>query len=88
MALFLCLKSKEEYIMAVYKRGAKGVFYMNFSINGQRVFKSTGKFTKKEAKQAEANEKQKMLNEVTKTPQERNANMLLEDAAKQVFEGK
>lgn len=74
--------------MSVYKRGAKGVFYMNFTINNQRVFKSTGKFTKKEAKQAEANEKQKIMNEVTMTPQERNANMLLADAAKQVFEGK
>jgi integrase len=74
--------------MSVYKRGAKGVFYMNFTVNGVRIFKSTGKYTKKEAKQAEANEKQKMLNEVTMTPQERNANMLLEDAIKQVFEGK
>lgn len=74
--------------MSVYKRGAKNVFYMNFTINGVRVFKSTGKFTKKEAKQAEANEKQKIMNEVTMTPQERNACMLLEDAIKQVFEGK
>lgn len=74
--------------MSVYKRGAKGVFYMNFTINGVRVFKSTGKFTKKEAKQAEAMERQKIMNEVTMTPQERNANMLLEDAAKQVYEGK
>jgi hypothetical protein len=38
--------------MSVHKRGEKGVFYMNFTINGQRVFKSTGKFTKNEAKQA------------------------------------
>jgi len=74
--------------MAVYKRGAKGVFYMNFTVNGQRVFKSTGKYTKKEAKQAEANERQKMMNEESMTPQERNANMLLEDAAKQVYEAK
>lgn len=74
--------------MAVYKRGAKGVFYMNFTVNGVRVFKSTGKFTKKEAKQAEANERQKIMNEANMSPQERNANTLLEDAIKQVHEGK
>ena len=61
---------------------------MNFSVNGQRVFKSTGKFTKKKAKQVEANERQRVLNEVKKSPQERNASMLLEDAVKQVYEGK
>ena len=61
---------------------------MNFTVNGTRVFKSTGKYTKKEAKQAEANERQRMLTEVTLTPQERNASMLLEDAIKQVHESK
>jgi hypothetical protein len=40
--------------MSVYKRGDKGVFYMNFTVNGVRVFKSTGKNTKREAKQVEA----------------------------------
>ena len=74
--------------MAVYKRGTKGVFYMNFTVNGQRVFKSTGKYTKKEARQAEANERQRLLNEASMSPQERNANMLLEEAIKQVHEGK
>lgn len=74
--------------MAVYKRGAKGVFYMNFTVNGQRVFKSTSKYTKKEAKHVEALERQKLLDEEKLTPQERNASMLLEDAIKQVQEGK
>jgi integrase len=74
--------------MAVYKRGAKGVFYMNFTVNGQRVYKSTGKYTKKEARQAEANERQRMMNEASMTPQEKNACMLLEEAIKQVHEGK
>lgn len=41
--------------MSVYKRGTKGVFFMNFTVNGQRVFKSTGKYTKKEAKQDQIN---------------------------------
>lgn len=74
--------------MAVYKRGAKGVFYMNFTVNGTRVFRSTGKYNKKEAKQVEANERQKLLDEATMSPQERNAKMLLEDAFKQVYEAK
>ena len=40
--------------MSVYKRGDKGVFYMNFTVDGVRVTRSTGKFTKKEAKLVEA----------------------------------
>jgi hypothetical protein len=40
--------------MSVYKRGDKGVFYMNFTVNGVRVFKSTGKNAKRKAKQVEA----------------------------------
>lgn len=71
--------------MAVYKRGAKNVFYMNFSINGVRVFKSTGKFTKKEAKQAEAMERQKIMNEASMSPQEKAAKMLLSDAVEHVY---
>jgi hypothetical protein len=61
MPLFLCLKSKEEYPMAVYKRGDKQVFYMNFTVDGVRVTRSTAKFTKKEAKLVEAVEKKRMM---------------------------
>ena len=61
---------------------------MNFTIGGIRVFKSTGKFTKKEAKQVEANERQKMLNEASMTPQEKAAKMLLSEGIKQVYEHK
>lgn len=74
--------------MAVYKRGAKGVFYMNFTINGVRVFKSTGKFIKKEAKLVEALEKKKLMDEESMTPQERAAKTLLSEAIKQVYEGR
>jgi integrase len=74
--------------MSVYKRGDKGVFYMNFTVNGVRVFRSTGKFTKKEAKQVEALEKHKVLNEASLTPQERAAKILLSDAVEQVYENK
>lgn len=74
--------------MAVYKRGEKGVWYMNFTVNGVRVFKSTGKFTKREAKQVEALERQKLLNEASMTPQEKAAKMLLSKAVEQVYEEK
>jgi integrase len=74
--------------MAIYRRGDKGVFYMNFTIAGVRVFKSTGKFTKKEAKQVEANEKQKLMDEASLTPQERAGRMLLLDAIDAVYEAR
>jgi len=47
--------------MSVYKRGDKGVFYMNFTVDGIRTFKSTGKFIKKEAKLVEAVEKRSVM---------------------------
>ena len=74
--------------MSVYKRGDKGVFYMNFTVNGVRVFRSTGKFTKKEAKLVEAVERQKMMNKASMTPQEKAAKMLLSEGIKQVYEHK
>lgn len=74
--------------MSVYKRGDKAVFYMNFTINGVRVFKSTGCYTKKEAKQVEANEKQKLIDDAAITPQERNARMLLSDAIDIVYDAR
>ena len=45
--------------MSVFKRG--NIFYTDFVINGQRVCKSTGKTTKREAKHVEALERQKLL---------------------------
>ena len=74
--------------MSVYKRDDKAVFYMNFTVNGVRIFKSTSKFTKKEAKQVEANERQKMLNDASMTPQEKAAEILLSEAANEVNENK
>ena len=73
---------------AVYRRSDKGVFYMNFTVNGVRVFRSTGMFTKKEAKQYEATEKQKLLDEEKATPQERAARTMLSDAIEQVLESR
>lgn len=74
--------------MAVYKRGQKGVFYMNFTVKGQRIVKSTGKFSKREAKHVEALERQKMMDEASLTPQERAARKLLNDAIDDVYEAR
>ncbi len=71
--------------MSVYKRGSKGTFYMNFTIDGVRVFRSTGCFTKKEAKQVEAEERRKMI-KATKKPAVQV--IKLSDAVEQVFENR
>jgi integrase len=63
--------------MSVYKRGAKGVFYMNFIVEGIRVSRSTGKFTKKEAKLVEAVEKKRMMVDGALSPREKAARMPL-----------
>lgn len=71
--------------MSVYKRGK--VFVMDFVINGQRTFKSTGKHTKREAKQVEAAERQKILSGAT-TKEHKASKILLKDAIDQVYESK
>jgi integrase len=71
-------KPKEgDITMTVYKRGKKCVFYMNFTVDGVRVTRSTGKFTKKEAKIVEAVEKKRMMVDGALSPRERAARMLL-----------
>lgn len=72
--------------MSVYKRGK--VFYMNIMINGVRIAKSTGKTTKREAVQFAAMERQKALNEVKLTPQERAARLPFKDAVEMCFEAR
>lgn len=72
--------------MAVYKRGKKGMFYMNFTVNGVRVFRSTGKFTKKEARIVEAMERKKLMEEGSLSQKEKAARMKLSEAIEQVFE--
>lgn len=71
--------------MSVYKRGDKGVFYMNFTVHGQRIFRSTGKYTKREAKQVEARERLKLL---SGEAQEGRGVIKLKDAIEQVYESK
>lgn len=72
--------------MAVYKRGDKGVFYMNFTVDGVRVTRSTGKFTKKEAKLVEAVEKKRMMVDGALSPREKAARMPLSVAIQRVYD--
>lgn len=72
--------------MAVYKRGDKAVFYMNFTVDGVRVSRSTGKFTKKEAKLVEAVEKKRMMVDGALSPRERAARMLLSIAIQKTYD--
>jgi integrase len=72
--------------MSVYKRGS--IFYMNFTCQGIRIFKSTGKTTKREAKAVEATERHKLQKQVKQTPQEMRAGILLMEAVEQTYEAK
>ena len=71
---------------AVYRRVEGGPFYMNFTLNGQRVFKSTGKNTKKEAKHVEAMERQKLMEEEKLTPQQKSTK--ISEAIDQVYQAR
>lgn len=72
--------------MSVYKRGDKGVFYMNFTVDKVRVTRSTGKFTKKEAKLVEAVEKKRMMVDGALSPREKAARMPLSIAIQKVYD--
>ena len=72
--------------MSVYKRGNKKVFYMNFIVDGVRVTRSTGKFTKKEAKLVEAVEKKRMMVDGALSPRERAARMPLSIAIQKTYD--
>lgn len=70
--------------MSVYKRGK--YFYMNFTVNGIRVFKSTKCTTKRDAKAAAVAERQKILKQSKMTPQEKGAQTLITDAIEHTYE--
>ncbi|TGU71635.1 site-specific integrase [Geomonas terrae] len=72
--------------MAVYKRGAKAVYYMNFIVDGVRVSRSTGKFSKKDARLVEAVEKKRMMVDGALSPRERAARMLLSVAIQRTYD--
>jgi integrase len=69
--------------MSVFKRG--NIFYTDFVINGQRVCKSTGKTTKRDAKHVESVERQKLL---SGTKEQKVSKLLLQDAIEQVYDQK
>jgi len=71
--------------MSIYKRGNKGVYYMNIMVNGIRLNISTGKHTKKEAKQVAALERQRLLEQAKITQEERATSTLLSDAIDKVY---
>jgi len=72
--------------MSVYKRGDKGVFYMNFTVDGVRVTRSTGKFTKKEAKLVEAVGKKRMMVDGALSLREKAARMPLGTAIQKTYD--
>ncbi len=72
--------------MSVYKRGK--VFYMNFTVNGQRVFKSTGMTNKREARAVEAAERKRVLKQQGQVVQRNVGATFLRDAIEQTYEGK
>jgi len=71
--------------MSVYKRGDKGIWYMNFTVNGVRVNKSTGKSSKKEAKLVEAVAQKKLMEDAALSPMEKRAKLMLSEAIKKVY---
>lgn len=74
--------------MTIYRRGKSKTFHMNFTVNGIRVCKSTGKQTKREAKAVEQAERHKLLKDSKQSPQEKRAKTLLMDAVDQAYEAK
>lgn len=74
--------------MTVYRRGKGKTFYMNFTVNGQRVCRSTGVTSKRSAHAIEAAERQKVLKQSRLSPQEQRSQIRLLDAVDQVYEAR
>lgn len=74
--------------MSIHKRGKKGIYYFNFTINGKKYFRSTGSTSKREAKQVEHTERQRLMKEVKLSPQEKAARTPLKDAIEITYNSK
>ncbi len=72
--------------MSIIKRGK--VFYMNFTVNGIRVFRSTGMTSKREARAVENAERHRILKESKQSPQEKRSKTLLSEAIEETFTAK
>jgi len=74
--------------MTVYRRGNSKTFVMNFTVNGVRVFKTTGCQTKREAKAVEHAERKKILKQSKQSPEKLRAKTLLLDAIDHIYENR
>lgn len=74
--------------MTVYRRKGSKTFVMNFTVNGVRVFKTTGETTKREAKAAEHAERKKMLKQSKQSPEEKRAKTLILTAIENTYESR
>ncbi len=74
--------------MSVFKRGAKGIYYMKFTCHGKVVFRSTGMYTKREAEQVELQEKIKMEKEHRLPPELKPNKMTLREAIDKTYKEK
>lgn len=74
--------------MSIHKRGKQGIYYFNFTINGKKYFRSTGCTSKREAKQVEHTERQRLMKEVKLSPQEKAARTTLKDAIEITYNSK
>ena len=72
--------------MGVYRRGKSQVYYMDFKFNNQRIFKSTGKRNKTEAKAVEAEERRKLEFEAYASPAQKRAVFTLTKAIDRLWE--
>jgi hypothetical protein len=61
---------------------------MDYMYKGIRVYKSTGKYTKRDAKLAEAADKQRLHQEVSYAPQNMQVAVTLSKAIEQTYEAK
>jgi integrase len=66
--------------MSIHKRGQKGNYYFNFTINGKKYFRSCNTTSKREAKLIEHHERQRLMKESNLSPQEKAARTTLKDA--------
>jgi integrase len=71
--------------MSLYRRRGNAVWYMNIIIGKERINKSTGKTSKKEAQIVEVLEREKIKHEASLTPQEKAAKTLFSVAVHQVY---
>ncbi|MBV5338033.1 MAG: site-specific integrase [Deltaproteobacteria bacterium] len=74
--------------MSIHKRGKQGIYYFNFTINGKKYFRSTGSTSKREAKQVEHTERQRLMKEGKLSPQEKAARTTLKDAIEITYNSK